>query len=155
MSSAKAQSALKEYGKISVQSGASYATPHRLITMLLEGALEKISSAKGFMQRQETANKGNYISWAISIVEGLRMSLDTAKGGEIAENLDNLYDYMERRLVEANAKNDEKILDEISELLTTIKSAWVKIPPDLQSAETVDKENQTVKNSSADDRIKV
>ncbi|MDX1813112.1 MAG: flagellar export chaperone FliS, partial [Gammaproteobacteria bacterium] len=87
MNSAKAQSALKEYGKVSVQTGASYASPHRLILMLLDGALEKISSAKGFMQRGEIANKGNYISWAISIVEGLRLSLDLNQGGEIADNL--------------------------------------------------------------------
>ncbi len=154
MSSAKAQSALKEYGKISVQSGASYATPHRLITMLLEGALEKISAAKGFMQRKEIANKGNYISWAISIIEGLRMSLDSDKGGEIAANLDNLYDYMERRLVEANAKNDEAILDEVTELLTTIKSAWLEIPTDIHGASTIDAQNLATKNS-AEDQIKV
>ena len=154
MSSAKAQSALKEYGKISVQSGASYATPHRLITMLLEGALEKISSAKGFMQRKEVANKGNYISWAISIIEGLRMSLDKVKGGEIAENLDRLYDYMERRLVEANAKNDEKLLDEVAELLTTIKSAWSQIPPELQSSESVGDKTEVADNKT-EDRIKV
>jgi len=154
MSSAKTQSALKEYGKISVQSGASYATPHRLITMLLEGALEKISAAKGFMQRKEIANKGNYISWAISIIEGLRMSLDNDKGGEIAANLDNLYDYMERRLVEANAKNDEAILDEVTDLLTTIKSAWLEIPTDMQGADTLDAQNLTSKNS-VEDQIKV
>ena len=133
MSSVKTQSALKEYGKVSVQSGASYATPHRLIAMLLEGALEKISSAKGFMQRNEIANKGNYISWAISIIEGLRLSLDKDKGGDIADNLDKLYDYMERRLVEANSKNDESMLDEVSELLMTIKAAWAEISPDAQS----------------------
>ena len=154
MSSAKAQSALKEYGKISVQSGASYATPHRLIAMLLEGALEKISSAKGFMQRKEIANKGNYISWAISIIEGLRMSLDKVKGGEIAENLDRLYDYMERRLVEANAKNDEKLLDEVADLLTTIKSAWSQIPAEMQSSESIGDEAE-VASSNTDDRIKV
>lgn len=132
MSSIKAQSALKEYGKVSVQSGASYASPHRLISMLLDGALEKISSAKGFMQRGEIANKGNYISWAISIVEGLRLSLDGEKGGELADNLNNLYDYMERRLVEANLKNSQEMLDEVAELLGTIKSAWEEIPADLQ-----------------------
>jgi len=137
MSSAKAQSALKEYGKVSVQSGASYASPHRLILMLLDGALEKISSAKGYMQRGEIANKGNYISWSISIIEGLRLSLDNEKGGEIAENLDRLYDYMERRLVEANAKNDEAMLDEIAVLLNTIKSAWLEIPAEEQGAGNV------------------
>lgn len=134
MSSAKAQSALKEYSKISVQSGASYASPHRLIVMLLDGALEKISAAKGFMQRGEIANKGNYISWAISIVEGLRLSLDMEKGGEVSENLNQLYDFMQRRLVQANAENNEAMLDEVSGLLTTIKSAWQEIPAELHGS---------------------
>lgn len=132
MSSANAQSALKEYGKVSIQSGTSYASPHRLILMLLDGALEKISAAKGFMQREEIANKGSYISWAISIIEGLRLSLDSDTGGEMAENLENLYEYMGRRLLEANLKNDESMLDEVSDLLNTIKSAWAEIPVELQ-----------------------
>ncbi len=131
MSSVKARSALKEYGKVSVQSGASYANPHRLISMLLDGALEKISAAKGYMQRDEIENKGNYISWAISIVEGLRLSLDAEKGGELADNLNNLYEYMARRLVEANLHNSLEALDEVSELLGTIKKAWEEIPTNL------------------------
>jgi len=154
MSSAKAQSALKAYGKISVHSGASYASPHRLITMLLDGALEKISSAKGYMQRGEIANKGNYISWAISIIEGLRLSLDADKGGEIAENLDNLYDYMERRLVEANAKNDDKMLDEVSELLNTIKSAWSEIPAQFHGGQDVQQTTPNPDSNNVDSSIK-
>ena len=148
MSSASARSALKEYGKVSVQSGASYASPHRLILMLLDGALEKISSAKGFMQRKEIANKGSYISWAISIIEGLRLSLDAEKGGEVAANLDNLYEYMGRRLLEANLNDDEKMLDEVSELLNTIKSAWVEIPVEQQG--NMPNQDNTVTLSAAD-----
>ena len=153
MSSAKAQSALKEYGKVSVQSGASYASPHRLITMLLEGALEKISAAKGFMQRKEIANKGNYISWAISIIEGLRLSLDAEKGGEIAANLDQLYDYMERRLVEANAANSEAYLDEVANLLVTIKSGWDKIPAATQGTPQVEESNVTFTSNPVEDSV--
>lgn len=149
MSSAKAQSALKEYGKVSVQSGASYASPHRLITMLLDGALEKISSAKGFMQRGEIANKGNYISWAISIIEGLRLSLDAEKGGEIADNLNRLYDYMERRLVEANAVNSEEMLDEVSSLLLNIKSAWEEIPEEARGATASAEDTLNISNNNA------
>lgn len=153
MSSAKAQSALKEYGKVSVQSGASYASPHRLITMLLDGALEKISSAKGFMQRGEIANKGNYISWAISIIEGLRLSLDADKGGEIADNLNQLYDYMERRLVEANASNSEEMLDEVSNLLITIKSAWEEIPADMQGTNATQEDTVNISNGPVENNV--
>lgn len=117
-----------QYKQVGAQTGVESATPHRLIQMLLEGALEKINLAKGYMQRGDVALKGTHISWAISIIDGLRMSLDKEAGGEIAANLDALYDYMGRRLVEANLNNDPAILAEISGLLLEIKSAWDAIP---------------------------
>lgn len=76
------------------------------------------------MERGEIANKGQNISWAISIIEGLRTSLDKQAGGEIAENLDSLYSYMEERLFFANAENSVDILDEVTKLLKTVKTAW-------------------------------
>lgn len=122
------RNALNQYAKVKTSAGLEDASPHRLIQMLMEGALEKISLAKGFMERKEIAEKGSHISWAISIIDGLRVSINKDAGGEIAENLDNLYDYMERRLVEANLKNDTSILDEVSGLLMEIKGAWDAIP---------------------------
>lgn len=117
-------SALKQYKKVGTETEVMTATPHRLIQMLLEGALEKINLAKGYMQRGEIPLKGSHISWAISIIDGLRMSLDREGGGDIAENLDALYDYMGRRLAEANLKNDPAMLDEVSGLLLEIKAGW-------------------------------
>lgn len=117
-----------QYKQVGAQTGVESATPHRLIQMLLEGALEKINLAKGYMQRGEVALKGPHISWAISIIDGLRMSLDREAGGEIAANLDALYDYMGRRLAEANLHNDPEILAEVTGLLLEIKSAWDVIP---------------------------
>jgi flagellar protein FliS len=122
-----------QYKQVGAQTGVESATPHRLIQMLLEGALEKINMAKGYMQHGDVAMKGTHISWAISIIDGLRMSLDKEAGGEIAANLDALYDYMGRRLVEANLKNDPAILAEISGLLLEIKSAWDAIPEVMNS----------------------
>lgn len=153
MSSANARSALKEYGKVSVQSGASYASPHRLILMLLDGALEKISSAKGYMRRGEIANKGNYISWAISIIEGLRLSLDSKAGGEMAENLENLYEYMGRRLLEANYSNEESMLDEVADLLNTIKSSWLEIPLELQGGASGPDKMVSLSDTSSSDVV--
>lgn len=127
MNSSNAKNALKTYGKVSTHSGAAYASPHRLILMLVDGALDKISNAKGHMSRGNIKEKGNFISWAISIVGGLRASLDFEKGGEIAGNLEALYDYMERTLVLANVENSIEKLDEISVLLNTIKDAWTQI----------------------------
>ncbi len=125
-------SALQQYKKVGTQSDVATASPHRLILMLLDGAQEKINLAKGYMQRGDVALKGNHISWAISIIDGLRMSLDRDAGGDIADNLDALYDYMGRRLAEANMMNDPGMLDEVNGLLQEIRSAWDAIPDELR-----------------------
>mgnify|MGYP002336209970 CR=1 FL=1 len=78
-------SALQQYGQVGVQSGVACATPHRLIQMLFDGALDKLALARGHMQRGEVALKGSHIGWVISIIDGLRMSLDKEAGGEIAQ----------------------------------------------------------------------
>lgn len=132
MSYSNLSGAAKMYQQVGAQSGVAQADAHRLIQMLLDGALDKISVAKGFMERSDIANKGANISWAISIIDGLRLSLDQEKGGEIANNLNDLYDYMGRRLVDANIKNDPLILDEVSSLLNEVKGAWEAIPDDVK-----------------------
>ena len=133
------QGALQQYKKIGAQTDVATASPHRLIQMLLEGALEKINLAKGYMQRNEIQLKGNHISWAISIIDGLRISLDKDTGGDIADNLDALYDYMGRRLAEANLANDTAMLDEVSGLLLEIKAAWDQVPGSLGDQESTEK----------------
>ena len=125
-----AQNALNQYKKVGVHSGVESASPHRLIQRMFEGALEKIQTAKIHIANNEIAGKGDQISWAISIIDGLRVSLDKTAGGEIAENLDMLYEYMSRRLLEANLHTDVTMLDEVTGLITEIKSAWDVIPPD-------------------------
>ncbi|MGD8926761.1 MAG: flagellar export chaperone FliS [Thioalkalispiraceae bacterium] len=124
----KPRGAIGEYSQVGVSSGVEQASPHRLIQMLMDGAIEKVAMAKGFMERNETALKGSHISWAISIVEGLRASLDKNTGGEIADNLDDLYDYMIRRLIRSNAENNVDMLDEVLSLLRSVKGAWDEIP---------------------------
>ena len=128
MKNTEQQSAVKEYAAVGTQTGVVEATPHRLIQMLLDGALDKIASAKGFMQRKQITEKGQYITSAGSIVLGLRDSLDMEAGGEIAANLCNLYNYMFKRLMEAHMLNDITILDEVSSLLHEIKRGWDAIP---------------------------
>lgn len=130
MNMAKLHSAVKQYNQVGVVSGVEQASPHRLIQMLMQGAIEKVAMAKGFMLRKDIANKGSHISWAISIIDGLRSSLDMDSGGEIAQNLDDLYEYMTRRLIRANVENNPDILDEVSSLLNSIKEAWNAMPPE-------------------------
>ncbi|MCW8950368.1 MAG: flagellar export chaperone FliS [Sedimenticola sp.] len=133
MVKSRMKSALSHYKSVSVSSGVESATPHRLVQMLMEGALDKIAAAKGHMLRNEPADKGRFISWAISIISGLQSSLDMEAGGELSRNLDDLYDYMVRRLGESGAQNDPSILDEVSSLLLEVKSAWDVIPSQLDT----------------------
>jgi flagellar protein FliS len=120
----KTRNALQQYEKVGVQSGVENASPHRLVQMLMEGAAARIAAAMGHLQRGTIAEKGRNISLAISIIAGLRSSLDKDKGGQIADNLDRLYDYMIRRLLEANLRNDRAMLDEVQKLLQEIKEGW-------------------------------
>ncbi|PCJ33303.1 MAG: flagellar protein FliS [Gammaproteobacteria bacterium] len=120
--------ALEGYGRGAVESEIDYASPHRIIQMLMEGALAKIATAKGCIERGEIAEKGRQISWGLSIIQGLRSSLNADQGGDVAGNLESLYEYMTRRLLEANLKNDVAILDEVASLLADVKSGWDGIP---------------------------
>lgn len=137
MNMASAQSALQQYNSVGVQSGIESANPHRIIQMLMAGALDRIAAAKGFLQRGDIGKKGEYIGWSISIIEGLRASLDHDAGGDISGNLDSLYEYMSRRLLEANIKGDEAILDEVFGLLSEIKGGWDAIPEEMRDPQAV------------------
>ena len=117
------------------------ASPHQLVAMLLDGALQRIAEARGAIERieqaadgfaaGEVATKGEAIGKAIAIPDSLRVTLDHEQGGELASNLSKLYDYMTRRLLEANATKDVKMLTEVADLVKEIKAAWGQVPPDL------------------------
>lgn len=116
------------------RSAASYADPWRLVAMLFEGALERVAQARGAMQRGDVAVKGERIGKAMAIIDGLHGSLDQERGGEIADNLGALYDYMVRRLLDANLQNDIEALDEVASLLREVKEGWDAIPPEYRNA---------------------
>ena len=125
----------KAYGNVGVETGVSQADPHKLILMLFDGALAAIAAAKGQIQRQQTGEKGVMLSKAISILEeGLRLSLDKTAGGELAEQLDALYEYMSHRLLMANINNDVAAIDEVTGLLTVLRDAWQQIGVPTQAA---------------------
>lgn len=124
--------ALEGYGKGAVESEINYASPHRIIQMLMDGALSKIAAAKGCIERGDITEKGRQITWGMNIIQGLRTSLDPEKGGEIAANLDSLYEYMGRKLLEANVDSNSEILDEVTLLLSDIKAGWDSIPAEFQ-----------------------
>lgn len=115
---------LQAYQRVNTQTSITDADPHKLIQLLYDGALERINMAKARMQAKDFEGKGRLISKAIEIIGGLRSFLDFEKGGDLAERLEGLYDYMERTLFEANVKNDPAKLDEVAELLRSIKEGW-------------------------------
>jgi flagellar protein FliS len=119
-----AMAALKQYQAVNTHVQAVDASPHRLIQMLMEGGLTRIAQARGAMERQQTAMKGELIGKAIGIIGGLREGLNLEQGGEVAANLDRLYEYMANRLLEANVQNDMAPLDEVAGLLRNVKSGW-------------------------------
>ena len=119
------------YRKVGLETQLDSASPHKLIVMLFDGALVAVSKAQHCMENKEIAEKGKSISKAIDIIaNGLQASLDIQSGGEIAAQLDALYEYMGQRLLHANLRNDVAALKEVSALLMELKSAWEKIADD-------------------------
>ena len=121
--------ALRQYQKVGAQAQTSEASPHRLVQMLMEGGLDRIAQARGAIQRKDIPGKGIAIGKAIDIVGGLREGLDLEKSADSVGNLDSLYAYMMKRLLQANIKSDIWILDEVAGLLTTVKEGWDAIAP--------------------------
>lgn len=116
--------ALRQYQKVNGVAQTSEASPHRLVQMLMQGGLDRIAQAKGAMARNDIAQRGILIGKAIGIVGGLREGLDLENHADSLTELDNLYSYMSKRLVEANVHNDPEILNEVARLLITVKEGW-------------------------------
>ncbi|WP_395401576.1 flagellar export chaperone FliS [Pseudoduganella sp. UC29_106] len=122
------QRGVNAYAKVGLETGVTAASPHKLIVMLYDGALAAIMTGITQMNAGNVQEKGKAISKAIQIIDnGLRASLDKEVGGEIAQNLDALYDYMSRRLLEANLKNQPEILEEVRGLLADLRDTWNQI----------------------------
>ena len=138
MANASMGNNVSHYNQVNRVSGITDAGPHRLVLMLLEGALGKIATVKGLMIRKDIARKGEVIGQAIAIIDGLKSSLNKEAGGEIAANLDNLYEYIEHRLTQANINNDVDVIDEVAELLREIKTAWLSIPAESRTKPLAD-----------------
>ncbi|MBK7235853.1 MAG: flagellar export chaperone FliS [Sterolibacteriaceae bacterium] len=116
------------YKNVGVENGVSSADPHRLTLMLFEGALVSTNAARIHLESGDVPLKGSAISKAIEIVSnGLKVSLDFEVGGELAQRLASLYDYMCTRLLHANVRNDLAALAEVSTLLRELKEAWEQI----------------------------
>ena len=129
------RSPAESYAKVSVDAAVETADPHRLVLMLFDGAMTAISLARIQMQNGQIPEKGAAISKALDLItNGLGASLDIESGGDLAERLAALYEYMAQRLLFANMKNSVAALDEVSELLGSLRDAWAQIAPGEQAA---------------------
>ncbi len=122
--------AARAYASVGLQSGAMSASPHKLISMLFEGAMVAILKARQHMAAGNVIEKGVAINHAVSIIDsGLRDCLNIQDGGEIAQNLSALYSYMTQRLSVAHLENDPQKLQEVYKLLADLKTTWDAIAP--------------------------
>lgn len=126
------------YATVGLETGVAAASPHKLVVMLYDGVIVALLSAINNIKSSNVAAKGAALSKAVTIINnGLRASLDRKAGGEIAANLDALYDYMSRRLLEANVKSDATIVEEIHGLMSDLREAWVQIGEQQDAAESM------------------
>lgn len=125
------------YASVQVETGVGAADPHKLITMLFDGAILALTRAEAALQADKVADKGEALSKAIRIIDGgLKASLDQSAGGELAGRLAALYDYMCERLLYANANNNAAAIAEVSSLLASLREAWLGIEPNKAEAAT-------------------
>ncbi len=132
------------YAQVGLETQVVAASPHKLITLLFDGAMTAITNAIRQMSEEDVAAKGKSISHAILIIEsGLKGALNIKAGGEIAANLEALYEYMGQRLLQANLENNQEKLKEVHRLLGELKSAWESIDPTRQPHVSMEQNEDT------------
>ena len=134
MSGYAKNSKLAAYQSVSVHGTVASADPHRLVQMLMDGIMERMAVARACIERGEIAKKARLLHSCVTLLSELRGSLNIAKGGDIARNLSELYDYMSRQLLRANVENNVGYIKEVTSLLGEVRSAWLAIGPEVRQA---------------------
>ncbi|AAO10330.1 flagellar export chaperone FliS [Vibrio vulnificus] len=129
---------LQAYKKVSVDSQLSAASPHKVIQMLMAGAIERLIQGKAAMQAGNIPVKGERLGKALDIIIALRSCLSMDDGGDIARNLDQLYEFMITQISGANHKNDPQMIDDVIDIIREIKSAWDQIPNEYHNLTAAD-----------------
>ena len=125
-------SSIKKFKQVKVSS-VSEMTPYEQVKLVFSNITGKLSAAKLLIERRDFEKKGLLISDCITLLGALQQILDFEQGKEISTNLDSLYDYCQKLLLDANLHNDIKIIDEVLSIITEIKSGWESIPPEQRS----------------------
>ena len=129
---------LQAYKRVSVDSQLTSASPHRVISMLMAGAIERLIQGKAAMAQGSVAVKGERLGKALDIVISLRSCLSMEDGAEIAANLDALYDFMIQQIYKANQENLAEPIDDVIDMIREIKSAWDQIPAEYHNMTQLD-----------------
>jgi flagellar protein FliS len=129
-------SKLAAYQSVSVHGSVAGADPHRLVLMLMEGVLERLAVARACIERGDIGKKAQLVHSCITLIGELRGSLNMERGGALAGNLSDLYEYMARQLLRANADSNIELIKEVTGLLGEVRSAWVAIGPEVRVAMT-------------------
>lgn len=127
------QSALRQYQQVNAQ-GVVDASPYKIISLLMQGALDRMASAKVCIRQNDIEGRNRFIGKAVDIIDCLKESLNHKHDPEMTRNLDNLYDYMSRQLFVANAGNDCAAIDEVAQLLGTIFDGWKMLEQSMSTA---------------------
>ncbi|MBO7912245.1 MULTISPECIES: flagellar export chaperone FliS [Vibrio] len=129
---------LQAYKKVSVDSQLTAASPHKIVQMLMAGAIERLIQGKAAMQAGNIPVKGERLGKALDIIISLRSCLSMDDGGDIAKNLDQLYEFMITQISAANHKNDPQAIDDVIDIIREIKSAWDQIPNEYHNLTSAD-----------------
>ena len=120
---------LNQYRTVGAAGNLADASPHQVVKVMLDALLSRIAEASGHIERGESQAKGEKIGKALGLIEALTLGLDKERGGELAANLERLYDYASRTLLKAQLENRTDLLKEVSALLREIKLGWDGIAP--------------------------
>lgn len=118
---------IKAYTTQNLQSELAVADPYRVIQLLMQGCLERLAQARGAIERRDFEGKSQSVSKSMAIINGLQDSLDLSYG-KVPEDLFSLYEYMKSRLMDASRDMDPAAIDEVLQLMLTVKSGWDAIP---------------------------
>ena len=137
--------ATKAYANIGVQTRGAEHDPYQLALMMFEAVIDNTIAARGAIEAQDVNLKVQHLHKAVRILqEGLRTSLDLDNGGELAQNLANLYDYCILRLTQANAQNDASAAAEVMDLIKPVADAWRSMRSGQESTEAAPQVNKPV-----------
>ena len=99
----------------------------RLILMMYEAAIKFATMALQSIEKGDIAGQGKYINKTHDIINELSLALDLKKGGEVAQRLESLYQYMLSQLTLANIKSDRKALEMVLKILSPLAEAWEQL----------------------------